>query len=190
MNKLRTPWTEKKVLLALFGAILLIKGCLFLWAAACFNFSVQGEQNWLSIWDRWDSYWYQMIAVSGYSPIGMDEQSKAFMSHFPPFYPFLIRVCASVFFISARDAGFLLSFIFGLASSYLIYWLVIRDFQNQQMAVLAVLLFNLYPVAYFTNTIYSEALFTFLTLLAFCLLRQKHFVLPGLLNGIKLAVNS
>lgn len=184
MSKLSTPWSEEKVLLALLGAILLIKVCLFSWATACFNFSsAQGEHNWLSIWDRWDAYWYQMIAANGYSPIGMDNQSKAFMSHFPPFYPFLIRVCASVLFLSVRDAGFLLSFIFGLASSYLIYWLVIKDFQNRQMAVLAVLLFNLYPTAYFINTVYTEALFTFLTLLAFCLLRKQHFVLPGILGA-------
>ncbi|MBI4854722.1 MAG: hypothetical protein HY819_23240 [Acidobacteria bacterium] len=183
MGKIDTPWSENRVLITLLGAILLIKVCLFSWAKACFDFSANPEQTWLSIWDRWDAYWYQLIAVNGYVIESITPEMQAFASHFPPFYPFLIRIFSSLLFISARDAGFLISFTLLIANSYLIYWLVIKDFQNRQMAVLAVLFFNLYPVSYFTNSVYTESLYTFLTLLAFCLIRQQHFVLPGILGA-------
>lgn len=178
-----TPWTEKKVLLTLFGAIFLIKVCLFIWAKACFDFSSNPEQTWLSIWDRWDAYWYQIIAINGYVIENITPEMQAFASHFPPFYPFLIRLFANLFFISTREAGFLISFFLLFINSYLLYLLVIKDFQNRQVAVLATLFFNLYPTAYFSNTVYTESLYTFLTLFSFYLLRQRHFLLPGILGA-------
>jgi Gpi18-like mannosyltransferase len=183
MNKINIleNWSEKKVVTVLLLVVVAIKVCLFCWGAFCFDFIVNKEDTWLSIWDRWDAYWYQMIANNGYSPIGLEPEKKAFMSHFPPFYPFLIRVLATILFLPTRNAAFLISFTLAIASSYLLYWLVMKDFQNRQTAILSVLFLNLYPTSYFTNAPYTEATFTFLTLLAFCLIRQQNFWAPGLL---------
>jgi Gpi18-like mannosyltransferase len=183
MAKTNTPWTEKKVLLTLFGAIFLIKVCLFFWGKICFDFSLNPEQTWLSIWDRWDAYWYQIIAANGYLINGISPEMQAFASHFPPFYPFLIRLFASLLFLSTREAGILISLSLCFVNSYLLYSLVTKDFQNRQMAVLSVLFFNFYPVAYFTNTIYTESLYTFLTLFSFYLIRKENYVIPGILGA-------
>lgn len=183
MSKTNILWSEQKVIVALLLVVVSLKVCLFCWGAFCFDFATHKSETWLSIWDRWDAYWYQMIANNGYDPVGLEPQQKAFMSHFPPFYPFLIRVLATILFIPTRDAAFLISFTLAIASSYLLYWLVIKDFQNRQIAILSVLFLNLYPTSYFTNSGYTESTFTFLTLLAFCLIRKQNFWAPGLLGA-------
>lgn len=178
-----TLWSEEKIILSLLFAVVMIKVCLFGWGFLCFDFAANPDQNLLSIWDRWDAYWYKTIAISGYKPVGLDEQAQAFISHFPPFYPLLIRIVSKLFFIAPHSAGFLISFTLAIANSYLLYWLVKRDFKDQRMAVLSVLFFNLYPTSYFTNSIYTESLYLFLTLLSFCLIRLQYFFLPGLLGA-------
>lgn len=176
-------WSEETIVLSLLFAVVMIKMCLFGWGFLCFDFTSNPDQNLLSIWDRWDAYWYKTIAISGYKPVGLDEQALAFISHFPPFYPLLIKIISKLFFIAPHSAGFLISFTLAIANSYLLYWLVKRDFQDQQMAFLSVLFFNLYPTSYFTNSIYTESLYLFLTLSSFCLIRLQHFFLPGLLGA-------
>lgn len=173
---------EKDIVAKLLVSIVLIKLCLFFWGYINFDFDTQPDQNAWTIWDRWDSYWYQLVAHQGYSAGDLTPAQHAFASHFPPFYPMLMALVGLLLHIKLATAGLLISWVTGLISSWLLYQLVWHDFKEQRTAILAVIFFNIYPMAYFTISIYTESLFICLILLAFYLLRKEHILLPAFLG--------
>jgi len=162
------------VLVALF--IIIIKTGLFFWATYSFDFLNNPENNWINLWDHWDSGIYKTIAQSSYNFINIKLDNWAFLSHFPPLYPLIIFVASKIFNTSLINTGVLISFLSIIAASVMLYKLAILEFKNEKIAWLSVIFLNLYPTSYFTISIYSESLFLLLTIMSFyCLKKESYF---------------
>jgi len=175
--------SKHKTVFIIIFLVVIIKLLLFGWAWLNFNSVTSSENNWLNIWDRWDSGVYKTIATSGYEQtVGMKMDWWAFLSHFPPLYPIMIYI-VSLLGVPIPSSGILVSFLSIIIASVILYELVLLEFKNQQSAVLAVLFLNLFPTSYFTISIYSESLFLLLTIASFYCLRKERFFWAGLLAG-------
>lgn len=159
--------------------VLLIKLLIFAWAVFNFNFGKNPHENWISIWNRWDSDSYTSIATSAYLLTNGKLEDWAFHSHFPPLYPALINF-VSFIGISIPLSGVLVSLVFNVLASLMLYKLALYEFKDKQIAFSSVLFLNLYPTSYFTISIYSESLFLFLTISSFYYLRKENYLIAGL----------
>lgn len=122
-----------------------------------------------------DNYHYLNIANDGY----VFEYLYAFF----PLTPLLIRYLGK--------AGFLiLNQILVFGASYLLY-LISRDVFKKENPFYASLLFLISPIAIFTCMYYSEALFIFLTILAFYLYKtKKSYLWFGITLGLSVCTRS
>lgn len=161
-------------------AVLAIKIVLFLWSAYNFDFVTHPSNNWLNIWDRWDAGVYKTIAQSSYNFINIKLGFWSFLSHFPPLYPLTIAIASRLLHISLANAGILVSLVSVIALSILLYKLAYLEFKSEKAAWLSVIFLNLYPVSYFTISIYSESLFLLLTIGSFYCLKKEYYFGSGL----------
>lgn len=123
---------------------------------------------WPGVWARWDAGQYVAIAEGGYE---VDEKLTAWY----PLYPLLIRLVSSLTGINAVAAGTLLSLLFTAVSFVLLYQVVYEEY-GTAVARLTIILLALFPTALFFYSIYSEALFLLLTVLAYGLARKRQWV--------------
>lgn len=123
---------------------------------------------------RWDGAWYIDIAQKGYffHPEGMS--SIAFF----PMYPLLIRM-ASVLFNESYVVGIIISNI-ALFGSFFILYKITKKTINEVVAYRSLLLLSVFPFSFFLSSVYTEALFLFLTLGAFAFAHQKRWILTGI----------
>lgn len=130
--------------------------------------------NFASLWIVWDSDWYISIAKDWYQKIG--ENAVAIV--FYPLYPTLIKVTS--FFINDLPLfGLLVSFLFSIIASILLFEVTLLDF-NKRIATKAVFFLNIFPTSYFLQAIYTESLFLSISLLCFLLLRKGKLLGAGL----------
>jgi len=169
-----------KTIFLIILTVLAIKIALFFWAVYNFDFVAHPQNNWLSIWDRWDAGIYKTIARSSYSFAALEPKFWFFLSHFPPLYPLLMAMISGLFNISLLKAGVLISLASVIAASTLLYKLTFLEFKNGKVAWFSVLLFNLYPTSYFTISVYSESLFLLLAIAAFYYLKKSYYPASGL----------
>ncbi|MDP1688970.1 MAG: glycosyltransferase family 39 protein [bacterium] len=167
--------TEARII----AVVLLIKLLIFTWAVFSFNFASNPNEDWISIWDRWDSGSYKAIATSAYLLTNTKLEDWAFHSHFPPLYPALIYL-VSLFGFTIPFSGVLVSFISNILASLMLYKLAFYEFKDKQIAFSSVLFLNLYPTSYFAVSVYSESLFLFLTISSFYYLRKENYFTAGL----------
>ena len=129
-------------------------------------------ENCFQRWYRWDVAAFIDIARLGYwKP---DHSLTAFF----PFWPFVIRICSSLFVstnLSFFYTGLVLTNLFFLIAWVFLYRLISDDFSPAIAAnSLFLLAFNPYALFYFTD--YSESLFLLLcALMFFFLKRQSHW---------------
>lgn len=154
-----------------FGVIV-IKNALLLWASYNFDFDGHPQNNWLNIWGRWDFGAYKAIAESGYGALDVGPDYAAFLSHFPPLYPLAMAVVAAVLDVSLLHAGMLTSYTAILAASWVLYRLVLLEFQSERIAFFSVLFLNIFPTSYFTIAPYAESLFLLFSITSFYCLRR------------------
>lgn len=152
---------------------LAIKLALFAWGVYAFPFKQNPHETRWTIWSRWDATSYIHIADGFYSSQGLTKDQHEFLSHFPPFHPVVIRLAKAVLPCSTMMCGLIVSWIAGLAAAYFLALLAWHEFQDGGVALLAVLLFHLYPVSYFLITPYSESLYFLLALVSFYFLRIR-----------------
>lgn len=120
----------------------------------------------------WDSGHYVAIAERGYN---FPQQA------FFPLWPLMIKIFS---FISGfYMASFLLSFIFGLTTFVLFYFLAVRLI-GKTSAKYALILFASFPSTMFLHAGYTEGLFLTLTLLSFLMLEKKLYLLSAIFAGL------
>ncbi|KKR35562.1 MAG: hypothetical protein UT66_C0010G0017 [candidate division CPR2 bacterium GW2011_GWC1_39_9] len=164
---------------------ILIKAFLFFWADFNFNYSKYPGETAISIWDRWDSRAYKTIAEFGYTAPNDPEDYQKFLSHFPPLYPILIKTLSSVTPLSLVESGALISLTCALVASIYLFKLVKKEF-DEKKAYVTTFLFNLYPMAYFTGTIYTEGLFLMLVIMFFYYVRKEKYLVAAILVGLSI----
>jgi Gpi18-like mannosyltransferase len=121
--------------------------------------------------NQWDSINYISIAHNGYQFSGVYEQGGELIAFFP-MWPMLINFVHHVTYLGYVHTGIILAFIFGLASSMLLYKLVL-DWKGEKVASWSTALLAFYPSSIFLSAAYTESLFLFLTLLTFYLLQKN-----------------
>jgi hypothetical protein len=126
----------------------------------------------LAPWYRWDS----VVYAAGATPL------PSISPIWPPLYPLLIWVVTGVI-RNPMISAMLISNTAALVFFYLFYRLT-ADLYSAEPARKALLLLVSFPSAFFLVAAYSESLFLALVMLFFLLLRQKKFLLCGLLYGL------
>jgi hypothetical protein len=109
----------------------------------------------LDYWAHWDGAWYSEIATDGYD--ARAPESTAFF----PLFPMLMRLGA-VLGGGPAFWGVLVSLIATVFSLYFLYGIA-EKFQGTGAARAAVLTFAFFPMAFFLNAAYTEALFVAFT---------------------------
>ncbi len=127
----------------------------------------------LAVWGRWDAVHYLDIASRGY--YGTD------MAFFP-LYPALIHALGTLV-SSDLIAGLLISnaaFFFGL----LFFYKLVEHTLDRSDAVRATFYVSIFPTAVFFSAVYTESLFFALTVASFYYIRERRWILAGLLGGL------
>lgn len=132
----------------------------------------------LSVWLRWDTVCYLLIAETGYTV-------NAGLTVWPPLYPFLIRLFSFVVGTPIA-AALLVSSIATWVTFVLLYLLVTEDGHAEETARNTLTLYILYPVAFFLVAGYTESLFLALVLGSLLLARKGKWGWAGLLAALSM----
>jgi hypothetical protein len=127
----------------------------------------------LAVWGRWDAVHYLDIARRGY--YGTD------MAFFP-LYPGLIKL-VSLFVGDRLLAGLLISNV-ALFFGCLFFYKLVEHQYNRAIAHRAVFYVSIFPTAIFFSAVYTESLFFALTVASFYYIRERKWLLAGLLGGL------
>jgi hypothetical protein len=138
---------------------------------------------WLEAWVHWDGGWYGEIADRGYWSFVPSQQGP--MAFFPA-YPLLMRLGRAVVGNSML-AGIMLTVGAGATAAGLFFtWL--RERVSATAAWTALLLFLLYPFAYYLyGAVYADAVFIAATIGSFLLVERDHPWLAGLVGAVATA---
>lgn len=144
------------------------------------DFFQQPSWNVIDLHSRWDSVWYLDIARHGYSYAGPQALSNI---AFFPLYPVLTAVLSFVLGGYTVLAGWLLSMAaLFVAARYLERY--VREFHPQVDSRFVLMLWLLFPTAFFLNAVYTESLFICLSILSFYYVRRQQLWLAGLFGGL------
>ena len=131
------------------------------------------------VWARWDSVWFLRIAEEGYGSV---ERAAA---AFYPGYPAAVGLLGRLFGGHYVTAGIVVSLAAALGGFVLLYRLA-EGRLGAEGARRAVLYLALFPMAFFLQAVYSEALFLLFTLAAFLAAERGRFLGAGVLTGLAL----
>lgn len=134
--------------------------------------------DYISPWVRWDGDHYIEIAKNGYVTSG----EQALFIVFYPLYPLLIKLIALVLG-NFQLSAILISLIFSLVASVLLYEVALLDF-DVKVGEKSVVLLNLFPTSYFLQASYTESLFLSLTLLSYFLFRTRKTLISGIFGTL------
>lgn len=169
--------TIRRALLVVFLIALLVRATIYLVHVR------SGDRTWSAAFHRFDSYWYERIATTGYPDaddrrdLGWADATGSQQSEwaFFPLYPMLARAVAWVTGASIVQAMEILSWPFALAALVAFAGLARRLLPAHE-AGLALMAFALFPFAVFLHVHYAEALFLFLLLAVFnCLFDDRRW---------------
>jgi len=118
-------------------------------------------------WYRWDTTWYINIAANSYA----DNLNSII---FPPFYPLMIRLLATLTFGDYLFASLLISNICAILVLYLFYKIVAQEFDDTA-AQQVIPLYITFPTAFFLIAGYSESLFIVLLLSSWLLTMRRRY---------------
>ena len=124
----------------------------------------------------WDGLWYRLIAIEGY-------EGPTAKAAFWPLYPWAMRAIHDVLNITYETAGYLISNIAFVVGLFLLYRLLILDF-DQKVAAASLWAIALFPTALFFNAIYTESVFLMLLVGALLAARLKRWWLAGLIGAL------
>jgi hypothetical protein len=127
-------------------------------------------------WHRFDTGWYIKNAITGY------QQDQGIV--FPLFYPLLIQLTVTVTTGNYVLAALIVSNTAGAISFILLYRLILREFEDIQLAQRTLLLLAGFPTAFFMHSGYSESLYLALVLGAFLAALDRRWWLAGLLAAL------
>lgn len=137
------------------------------------NFKYESDpQSFSTTLKTWDGQHYQAISEFGYLH---DNASTAFY----PLYPALIEVLSPVFGHNHIFSGVFISLVCSFLA-FIFFYLFFKHELDQSAAFWATLLMISFPTAFYTNILYSEALFLCLTAALFwASARNNYFILFG-----------
>lgn len=122
---------------------------------------------------RWDATHYLNIAINGYVSTGKDADLIVFF----PLYPWLIKtVTLNAAFANIK--ALIIANIASIIASIYLYKLAKLEF-NESVAVMAVVFFSFFPVAYFLSVPYTEGLFLALAITCFYYARVGRWRFAG-----------
>jgi hypothetical protein len=127
----------------------------------------------LAVWGRWDAVHYLDIATRGY--YGTD------MAFFP-LYPTLIHLVGRLVG-SELVAGLIISNVAFFFALLFFYKLVEHQF-GRGVAYRAIFYVSIFPTAVFFSAVYTESLFFALTVASFYYIRERRWVVAGVLGGL------
>ncbi|MCX6761264.1 MAG: hypothetical protein NTY33_00235 [Candidatus Moranbacteria bacterium] len=128
---------------------------------------------------RWDSFWYTSISRHGYSFSLEKNSSIAFF----PAYPAVIKLVHTVSGAKEDQISLVLNILFSALIVFFLYRLALMDYSDVVSRNI-VLVWLLFPPAYFLLSGYPEAMFVFLAVLSFYLARKKAWLWAGIVAGI------
>lgn len=169
--------TIRRALLVAFLIALLVRAAVYLVHVR------SGDHNWPAAFHRFDSYWYERIATTGYPDVddrrdlGWTDSTGSHQSEwaFFPLYPMLARAVAELTGASIPQAMEVLSWVFALAALVSFKGFARRLLPPHE-AGLALMAFALFPFAVFLHVHYAEALFLFVLLTVFnCLIDDRRW---------------
>jgi hypothetical protein len=114
-------------------------------------------------WERWDSPWYEQIAVEGYHYVAGEARNTVV---FFPLYPLLMRGLMPITGGDPTLAGLVISNAAFLGALVLLYQLTNLLKGDERISERAVMYTAAFPYSLFFSAVYSESLFFLLTLLA------------------------
>jgi hypothetical protein len=130
---------------------------------------------------RWDAGWYLSIAQHGYAYNGDPHREHNLV--FLPLYPLTCRLCHLGTGLSIPWCAVLLSHLAFLLGLALLYSLTTREL-GPAVARRTVPLLAFFPASLFFSTMYTEAYYLALSLLAFRAFRQRRWLRGGLWAGL------
>lgn len=180
---------EREVIFAFFFSRALIWGVAWLslrWFKPGGLASSQRGKPW-EMFYRWDSNWYMSILERGYNFHPGHESNVAFF----PLYPLTTGAISSLFAMPFKAGGFLVSNLALFIAAILLRRLALIDHADRpKIAMRAVWLLMLSPVAHFFSAVYTESLFLFLSLLAFYAARRGRWALSGVAGALLTATRA
>jgi len=148
------------------------------------------KTEFVSLFKRNDSYWFQKAAEDGYPKItNASDLGYHYGKYYKqsvwavfPFYPLSVRFMEKVFNSDFDNSAFILSIIFSISSMISFYLLCINVFKiPKKESFIYTLFFMFFPFHYYYSMYYSEAMFfTFLTL-SFVFISIKKYLMFSLL---------
>ncbi len=136
------------------------------------------DSQFLSMWAKWDSQYYDDIATNGYWFSPGQQSNVAFF----PVYPLLMRVTAPLTGKSVILAGFILSNLAFLGSLVFFYLLTELEL-DADSAKRAVFYLAFFPTSFFFNCVYTESTFLLFSL-ATMYFARRHQWFPAALMGM------
>ena len=155
----------------IFVAITFLTPSLFP-GAGIYGAHAHGSLGW---WATQDASQFVLIAAQGYH--------GAWLTAYWPMMPGLMRVFAPFFGGDPRLSGLFISNVSGFAMLVLLRRLAEREL-GIETARRATLYVAVFPTAFYLFAPYAESLFLALTLGAFVALRERRWLLAGLLGGL------
>jgi len=119
---------------------------------------------------RWDSFHYLEIIGNGYTYPHMA---------FFPLYPLLVKFL-NLFIGNIILSAVIISWVSLFLAIFFLFKLIVLKFKDKNIAYLSIIFLLIFPFAIFYSTIYTEALFLFLTVAAFYFLEKRNWLLVGL----------
>ena len=130
---------------------------------------------------RFDTTWYISIAQHGYT--GYEHHA------FFPLYPLAIHVLDWVVG-QPLISGLIISLVCFGASLVLLQRLVLLDFPDGRVAALSTWLLALFPMSLYFSAVYTESIFTLVSIWAIYAARRERWLLAGVLGALAAAARS
>ena len=131
--------------------------------------------DWLAVWQRFDTTWFQKIAEDGYAAT---DGSTAFF----PLYPLLIRLVALL--VGNSLVAALLISTFALLAALFLFHKTAIEYADVESANLAFIYLLIFPAAFFLLAGYTESTFLALALASFLFARRRRWLVAAIFGWL------
>lgn len=167
---------SSRLLFLVFAAV----GALFVTARTGYlgiNLNPENDHYLLWVWANFDGKHYINIAQFGY---------QRFDFAFFPLYSILIFILSKITSFHYIPAGIIISTASLLGAVIFLYKTALIDF-DKRIASLAIFFLTFFPLSFFYNSVYTDALFLLLTTGSFYFARKKNWIWAGIFGGLSTA---
>lgn len=126
------------------------------------------------IWANFDGRHFLNIVENGY---------RNFNFAFFPLYPILIKFLDEHLLFNSPYGGILISLVSFFLATIVIYKIIRLDY-GEKVARLSIILVSFFPLSFFYQAVYSDALFLLCSTTSFYFARRGNWLLAGLFGGL------